>query len=255
MKGPDVAIDEHPVIAMIPARLASTRFPRKALASQTGMPLFGHVAQAATQAAVVDEVVVATDSPEIVAAAEALGVRAVLTRQDHPNGASRIAQACELLSISDDSCVVNVQGDEPEIEPGAIDAVVQALAASSAPMATIASPFGANEDPRDPNIVKVVLNRAGEAMCFSRSFIPFDRDGAGALAPLKHVGLYAYRRPFLRTYVSLAPTPMEQAERLEQLRVLEHGHRIAVAVRPCEHHGVDTSEQYADFVKRWNEQS
>ena len=118
-------------------------------------------------------------------------------------------------------------------------------------MATVASPFSDDEDPRDPNLVKVVLNARREALYFSRSFIPHDRDGAGRLAPLKHVGLYAYRRPFLRTYIALAPTPLEQTEVLEQLRVLENGHAIAVTIHECRSRGIDTPEQYAEFVARW----
>lgn len=236
---------------MIPARLASTRFARKVLASKTGRPLIWHAHEAAARASLVDEVVVAADSDEVVQAVAAFGGRAVLTRMDHANGASRIAQACDLLGVADEAIVVNVQADEPEIEPAAIDAVVEALGRSDAPMATIASPFAPDEDPADPNIVKVVFDRRWQAMYFSRSLIPFDRDGRASAPPFKHVGLYAYRRSFLRRYCQFEPTPLERSERLEQLRVLEHGCAIAVATFECRHHGIDTPEHYAEFVERW----
>lgn len=246
-----MALGEHPVIAIIPARLASTRFPRKVLAAETGKPLIQHVHEAAVGGALVDRTIIATESKEVVRVAESFGAVAVLTREDHPNGASRIAEACDLLELPEDAIVLNVQGDEPEMDAGAIDAAARALAENEAPMATIASPFADDEDPRDPNLVKVVLNARSEALYFSRALIPHDRDGLGLLAPLKHVGLYAYRRPFLRTYINLAPTNLEQTEALEQLRVIENGHAIAVAVRPCRSRGIDTPSQYADFVKRW----
>lgn len=248
-----MACNGRPVIAMIPARLASTRFPRKVLADQTGKPLIEHVFDAARRAACVDQIVVATDSEEVVRVAAGFGCQGVLTRSDHPNGASRLAQVCDLLEISDDAVIVNVQADEPELDDAVIDAAAKALVASDAPMATIASPFAEDEDPADPNIVKVVVDRKGRAMYFSRSLIPFDRQGDGGAPPLKHVGLYVYDRPFLSIYSSLAPTPMERSERLEQLRVLEHGYSIAVATVQCRHHGVDTPEQYAQFVQRWRE--
>jgi len=250
-----MAVGGAPVIAMIPARLASVRFPRKALAAETGTPLVAHVARAAACAETPDRVVVATDSAEIIAAVEPLGVAAVLTRRDHPNGASRIAEACETLAVPDDAIVVNVQGDEPEIEPEAIDAVARALAASDAPAATLASPFAPDEDPADPNLVKVVLDLAGDALLFSRAPIPYVRESQGRAAPLRHVGLYAYRRSFLREYAAMAPTPLEETEGLEQLRILEHGRRIAVTVRPSASAGIDTPEQYARFVARWRARS
>lgn len=242
---------EARVIAIIPARLASTRFPRKALAADTGRPLVEHVAEAAARASSVSEVLVATDSPEIADTVASFGGRAVLTRADHPNGASRIAEACDTLGVPDDAIIVNVQGDEPEIEPDTIDACVDALRGADAPVSTIAAPFEPGEDPTDPNIVKVAIDRRGRALYFSRAPIPFQREGSAAAAPLRHVGLYAYRRPFLRTYTGLAPTPLEQTERLEQLRILEHGRAIKVAVRPCRHVGIDTPDQYAAFVRRW----
>ncbi len=235
------------VAAIIPARFASSRFEGKVLADRTGKPLIQHVHEQASRAQCLDEIVVATDDERIMNAVASFGGRAVLTRADHPNGTSRLAEAVSALSCD---VVVNIQGDEPEIDPDLIDLAVQSLLDRPAcPMATLASPFGDDEDPSDPNIVKVVVDRRGRALYFSRALIPFDRDGRGAV-PLKHVGLYVYRRDFLLTYVSLESTPLEQAEQLEQLRVLEHGYEIAVAVGRAEHHGIDTLEQYEAFVAR-----
>lgn len=238
-------------VAVIPARLGSTRFPAKVLADQTGHPLIWHVHERARAARSVHRVVVATDSRRVLDAVEAFGGECVLTSREHANGASRIAEACETLGLPDDCAVVNVQGDEPELDPAVIDAAVEALRSSDAPVATIASPFAYDEDPASPDIVKLVRRLDGTALYFTRALAPHDRDGAGVARPLKHVGLYAYRRPFLRVYARLAPTPLEQTECLEQLRVLEHGHEIAVAVRESRHHGVDTPEDYAAFVARW----
>lgn len=237
-------------LAVIPARYGSTRFPGKPLADATGRPLIQHVVEAVARARNVSAILVATDDTRIAEAVSAFGGRAVLTRADHPNGTSRIAEVVRDLPAADAPIVVNVQGDEPEIEPGVIDELVEGLAAdSSAPMATLASPFADGEDPADPNIVKVVVDARGHALYFSRYPIPFDRDRSGATV-LKHPGLYAYRRDFLLRYVQLPPTPLEQAEKLEQLRALEHGFAIAVVRAHVRHHGIDTPAQYADFVRR-----
>ncbi len=237
------------VVAIIPARMGSTRFPGKVLASETGRPLVWHVHEAARRAARISRVVVATDDARVAAAVAPFGIESVMTG-DHPNGTSRLAEAAERLGLPPDGIVANVQGDEPEIEPGVIDAAVETLERAGVEVGTVASPFAPDEDPANPNIVKVVTSGAGLALYFSRSLIPFARDGAGQ-QPLKHVGLYTYRVSFLDKYRDLAPTPLEQTEKLEQLRVLEHGFRIAVAVRPCHHHGIDTPEQYSAFVRRW----
>lgn len=242
------------VVAMIPARLGSTRFPRKVLADRTGWPLVRHVHERARRATRPTRVVVATDATEVRRACEDFGAEVVMTAPDHPNGTSRLAQAARLLGLADDAIVVNVQGDEPELEDGLIDAAVDALVRSRAEVATIASPWNADDDVANPAIVKVVLARDGSALYFSRSVIPHPRV-AGVCEPLRHVGLYAYRAGFLQRYVGLEPTPLEQAESLEQLRVLEHGHRIAVAVRPARATGIDTPEQYAAFVARWRSRS
>lgn len=242
------------VTAIIPARMGSTRFPGKVLASRTGQPLIQHVYEAASRAASVGQVVVATDDRRVMEAVAGFGGRAVLTRADHASGTSRLAEAAGLLGLGEDHIVVNVQGDEPELEPGFIDAGVAALAASGAPMATVAVPFGPGENAGNPNLVKVVLALDGTALYFSRSVIPYVRDPAAGPypPPLCHVGLYVYRRPFLDTYVVLEPTALERTESLEQLRVLAHGHRIAVAVMNARGFGgIDTPEQYEAFVERW----
>jgi 3-deoxy-manno-octulosonate cytidylyltransferase (CMP-KDO synthetase) len=237
------------VVGMIPARLGSTRFPEKVLADATGKPLVQHVWENARRASSLSRLVIATDHPRVRDAATAFGAHVVMTREDHPNGSSRLSEAASALGLADSDVVVNIQGDEPEMEAAIIDAAVQECLSSGLEVATIASPFGPGEDPANPNIVKVVVGTRGQALYFSRSLIPYPRTPAAA-QPLRHVGLYAYRVSFLRTYPTLSPTPLEQAESLEQLRVLEHGYRIAVAIRPCSSPGIDTPEQYAAFVAR-----
>lgn len=244
------------IVAIIPARMASTRFPGKMLAAETGTPLIVHVAQAAAKATSLSRVVVAADDSRILDAVRARGTECVLTSPDHPNGTSRLAEAADQLGLDSDTIVVNVQGDEPEIEPSVIDAAVGALRSHPhAAVSTVAAPLAPGDDPANPNIVKVVCRRDGTAMYFSRSRLPYVRDPqpAGLVVPLRHVGLYCYRRAFLATYRSLEPTPAERAESLEQLRVLEHGYAIAVAVvSDAGNAGIDTPEQYAAFVARWN---
>lgn len=239
-------------VAIIPARMGSVRFPGKVLADRTGRPLVQHVVEAAARAQSVSSVAVATDDARVAEALRPFGTRVVMTGE-HPNGTSRLAEAARLLDLGPDAVVVNVQGDEPEIDPAVIDAAVAALQRTGAPAATVAAPFPPGEDPRNPNVVKVVCAMDGAAMYFSRSLIPFDRDGRGGpdAAPLRHVGLYVYRRSFLDIYVTLTPTPAERCESLEQLRILQHGHKIAVAVCDSSHQGIDTPEQYEAFVRRW----
>ncbi|MEK6703071.1 MAG: 3-deoxy-manno-octulosonate cytidylyltransferase [Planctomycetota bacterium] len=242
------------VIAIIPARLGSTRFPRKVLARETGHPLIQHVVESARRARVLSRVVVATDAPEVASAVAAFGGESVMTRADHPNGTSRLAQAARVLKLADHDIVVNVQGDEPEMEPAFIKAAVAALIKSKTEVATVALPFAQGEDASNPNIVKVVTSRAGLAMYFSRSLIPFVRDPqtTAPSPPLRHVGLYAYRVAFLKKYAKLTPAPPELAESLEQLRVLWHGHQIAVAIcKGSAPAGIDTPELYEAFVARY----
>ena len=240
----------HSALAIIPSRYQSVRFPGKSLADDTGKPMIQHVVERTRQARCIGRVIVATDDRRIHDAVTGFGGEAAMTRGDHPNGTSRIAEVVRRFGDESGDVIVNVQGDEPEIEPSVIDQLVDGLIADpDAPMATLASDFAPDEDPADPNIVKLVVDRHNRALYFSRSLIPFDRDGRGAI-PLKHPGLYAYRRAFLPTYVALAPGVLEQIEQLEQLRALEHGHRIAVVQTVVRHHGIDTPEQYAAFVKR-----
>lgn len=235
--------------------MASTRFPGKALAAETGRPLVLHVVDRARAADRIGRVIVAAPDPEIIDAATGDGVEAMITAIDHPNGTSRLAEVVARLGdeLDPESIVVNVQGDEPELDPASIDAVIDALEADpDADMATIAAPWDSEDDPDDPTIVKVVLDRAGRALYFSRSRIPFDRNpDEDRRSFLRHVGLYAYRCRFLPRFASWTPTPLETRESLEQLRVLEHGGRIAVAVHPATGAGIDTPEQYAAFVARW----
>ncbi len=238
--------------AIIPARIGSTRFPEKVLARDTGRPLIQHVCEATTEAASIDRVVVATDDDRVRQAVAAFGGEVVMTRADHSNGTSRLAEAAAVLDLPHDAIVVNVQGDEPEMRPVVIDACVSALLESGKPMATCAAAASA-EDAANPNVVKVVIGQDHCALYFSRASIPHPRQ-ASARA-LRHIGIYAYRRSFLDEYVALEPTPLEQAEQLEQLRVLEHGRRIAVAVCDAAEigPGIDTPEQYREFVARWRQ--
>ena len=238
-------------IAIIPARFGSTRFPGKVLADATGRPLIAHVCEAAGRAGLVERVVVATDDERVGAAVRGFGGEVVMTGE-HPNGSSRLAEAADRLGLGDERIVVNVQGDEPEIDPGVIDAAIAALVEGGADVSTIASPIRDEGEATDPNVVKVVVGVGGRAMYFSRARIPHDRDGAGGAdaQALRHVGLYCYTAGFLRRYVRLPETPLERVEKLEQLRILEHGHSIAVAVRDTSHAGIDTPGQYEAFVRR-----
>ncbi|MEY3296359.1 MAG: 3-deoxy-manno-octulosonate cytidylyltransferase synthetase KdsB [Pseudomonadota bacterium] len=220
---------------LIPARLASTRLPRKPLADIAGKPMVVRVAERVAGLAGARAVVVACDDAEIANACAAHGVQAVLTRSDHPSGSDRLAEACVHLGLDGDDVVVNVQGDEPLIDPALVQAVAALLVQrDDCVMATAAHALAEAAEYTNPNVVKVVLDAASRALYFSRAPLPWWRDGGGAPpgdpAPLRHVGLYAYRAGFLRAFPSLPPAALEQAEALEQLRVLWHGHRIAVHV-------------------------
>ncbi|NNU43143.1 3-deoxy-manno-octulosonate cytidylyltransferase [Ramlibacter montanisoli] len=235
---------------LIPARLASTRLPDKPLADIGGLPMVVRVAQRAEQSSAA-QVVVAADSARIADACSRHGVRAVLTRPDHPSGSDRLAEACEHLGLARDDVVVNVQGDEPLIDPALIDAVATLLQQRpQASMSTAAHPIASVADFTNPNVVKVVLQADGLALYFSRAPIPWWRDGfaqgVNALpqpAPLRHVGIYGYRAGFLREFPRMPQAPVESCEALEQLRALWHGHRIAVHVTDqAPGAGVDTPE-------------
>ena len=245
---------------LIPARLASTRLPNKPLADIAGKPMVVRVAERAEQSGAA-QVLVATDAPEIAAACADHGVRALLTRADHPSGSDRLAEACEQLGLKGDDIVVNVQGDEPLIDPALIDAVAGLLSnRSPAQMGTAAHAIESIEEFTNPNVVKVITDAQGLALTFSRAPLPWWRDGfAGGItqlptapAPLRHIGLYSYRAAFLRAFPRMAPAPLEQCEALEQLRALWHGHRIAVHIASAAPGpGVDTPEDLERVRRLW----
>jgi len=241
------------VIAIIPARLASSRFPRKVLADRTGRTLLQHVYESASRARLPDRVVVATDAEEVARVAAQFGAECVMTRVDHTSGTSRLGEAASRLGLEGHDIVINVQGDEPEIDPEVIDDLARAMLESGADCATVASAYPSDADPSDPNIVKVVVDASGHAMYFSRSPIPFQRDPAepDPQPLLRHIGIYAYTRRTLEAYTGLAETRLERTEKLEQLRLLASGYRMLVIERETDHHGIDTPEQYEAFVRRW----
>jgi 3-deoxy-manno-octulosonate cytidylyltransferase (CMP-KDO synthetase) len=237
---------------LIPARLASTRLPNKPLADIAGVPMVVRVAQRVSQGLQQPaRIVVAADDASIVQACQRFGVQAVLTRVDHASGSDRLAQACDLLGLADDEIVVNVQGDEPLIDPELVQAVADLLRSQpTASMGTAAHAIESVQDFKNPNVVKVVLNAAGLALYFSRAPIAWWRDGfaegihtLAQPAPLRHIGIYSYRAGFLRRFPTLAQAPMEVIEALEQLRALWHGYQIAVHTSlTAPGAGVDTPE-------------
>jgi 3-deoxy-manno-octulosonate cytidylyltransferase (CMP-KDO synthetase) len=236
---------------VIPARYASTRLPGKPLLRQTGKYLVQHVYERACQAKRANLVLVATDDPRIVSAVESFGGQVVRTRRDHPSGTDRVAEVAGQL---DAELILNLQGDEPLIDPAALDLLFELLIQHpDCDMATLATPLHSPEQWRNPNCVKVVCDATGRALYFSRSPIPYVRDGQPnlALRParfLQHLGLYAYRRPFLMRLAALPPEPLEQLEKLEQLRVLALGHPIRIGVVEESGFGVDTYDDYERFV-------
>ena len=245
---------------VIPARYASTRLPAKPLLDLGGKPMVVRVAERARLSGA-DEVLVASDHAEVLEAARRHGLRGVLTRSEHASGTDRLAEVVELSGWSDETIVVNVQGDEPLIDPALIVLTASRLAESAADIATVAHRVTDAADFFNPNIVKVVLAASGDAMYFSRAPIPYARDhfaresGGETLPPemlaYRHVGIYAYRARFLRTYAELASSPLESLEALEQLRALWHGFRISVAI--ADHlpgAGVDTPED-ARRMQEW----
>jgi 3-deoxy-manno-octulosonate cytidylyltransferase (CMP-KDO synthetase) len=226
------------ILGVIPARYASSRFPGKALVEIAGKPMVQHVWERAAQARYITRLVVATDDERIAAAARSFGAQVRITRADHASGTDRVA---EVASADNASIIVNIQGDEPLIDPAAIDAAALALLDNpDAPMATLKKRIEREEEIRSPHVVKVVTDRAGNAIYFSRSPIPYVREGGTTY--FKHIGLYVYRREFLLSYSDLPVGPLETAERLEQLRALENGYAIRVAETEYESLGVDTPE-------------
>jgi len=226
-------------IGIIPARYGSSRLPGKVLAPIGGVPLICMVCDSARRAKRLDDVIVATDDRRVIEAVTARGGRAVLTSPAHQSGSDRIAEAAAGI---DCEIVINIQGDEPLIRGEVIDAAVEALLADpSLNAVTLATPFAAPGDADDPNVVKVVRNLRGDALYFSRSRIPYAREGeCGRGHALKHIGLYGYRKEFLLRFTGWAPTPLEKTEKLEQLRILEHGERIRVIETPWDSVSVDT---------------
>ena len=244
------------IIAVIPARFASTRLPGKPLLSATGRPLIQHVVEAARRSRRIERVIVATDDQRILDAVTAFGGEAVMTREDHPSGTDRIAEVAE--GLPDGKIFVNLQGDEPEVSGEALDLVVELLENDQdAPMATLATPIVDEAIYRDPSCVKVVCSQAGRALYFSRSSMPHHRDGLPSSGPMAHLhlGLYAYRRDFLLKLGKLPQTPLEKIEKLEQLRVLELGYPIAVGIVQEKSVGIDTPDDYQRFLERWKLQT
>jgi 3-deoxy-manno-octulosonate cytidylyltransferase (CMP-KDO synthetase) len=236
------SIVPHRILGVIPARYASSRFPGKVLVSIAGKTMLQHVWERASQARYLTDVVIATDDQGVRAAAEEFRARVILTRSDHASGTDRVAEAA---SASNAAVIVNIQADEPMIDPAAIDAAVLGLLdQEDVLMSTLKKRIESHSEIRDPNVVKVVTDSAGDALYFSRSPIPHVRGDAGdfpnGVAHFKHIGLYAYRREFLMSYSDLPVGPLEQAERLEQLRALENGFKIRVIETEYESLGVDT---------------
>jgi len=239
-------------VGIIPARYQSSRFPGKPLVDIAGKPMIRHVYERCSRAGCLDAVYVATDDARIEATVRQFGGLSILTRDDHASGTDRLEEAGRLLSLRDQDVVVNIQGDEPLAHPDMIESLVRALAEDpSCPMATLASSSVDEAQYRDANVVKVVVDRSGRALYFSRSPLPFRRDPAAApLAFLKHLGFYAYRFGFLKTFARLQPGVLEEMEKLEQLRALEHGYPIRVGLTPHETLGVDTPEDIPEVARR-----
>jgi len=240
-----------PAAVVIPARYASTRFPGKALAPLNGKPIIQHVWERASLARLIDQVVIATDDERIMKAAESFGARAIMTSAHHSSGTDRIAEAVGNLECD---IIVNVQGDEPLIAPEVIDLTAGLLGDDPlADIATVAVELTSEEDAANPNVVKAVVGFGGYALYFSRAPVPYHREqwpsledvgkpGGKDIRLLQHIGIYGYRRESLLKFASLKPTPLEETEKLEQLRALENGMRIKVAVTEYRSLGVDTPE-------------
>lgn len=238
-------------VAIIPARFASTRLPGKPLVDIHGKPMIVHVMARALESGA-ERVIVATDNDEVARAVQAAGGEVCMTRADHQSGTERLAEVIERYQFADDTVIVNVQGDEPMIPPVIIRQVAENLAKSAAGMATLAVPVETAEEAFNPNAVKVVRDAEGYALYFSRATIPWDRERFNASRDtigdhfLRHIGIYGYRAGFIRRYVSWQPSPLEQIELLEQLRVLWYGEKIHVDVaKALPGAGVDTPEDLA----------
>ncbi len=242
-------------VVIIPARYASSRLPAKPLADICGKPMIQHVYEKAL-ASGADKVVIATDHESVYERCKAFTTHVLMTRDDHESGTERLGECVDLLNLSDDTIVVNVQGDEPLLAPENVSQVAALLKDTDAPMATLSVPL-ALDDVHNPNAVKVVANKLNHALYFSRSAIPYDRSHfmAGTMPDAlddsyqRHIGIYAYRAGFIKQYLALAPSPIEKLESLEQLRVLYHGYPIAISTAHIEPEaGVDTPEDLARVI-------
>jgi 3-deoxy-manno-octulosonate cytidylyltransferase (CMP-KDO synthetase) len=247
------AMPKQKIIVCIPARYGSTRFPAKVLAKDTGKFLIQHVYEQAKLAKLPERVIIADDDKRIAEAVKSFGAECIMTNPDCPSGTDRIAEAVGGLDFD---IVVNLQGDEPEIDPANIDTVAKLLADNpQSSMATLVADFETREQIADPNIVKAIVSSVGKAIYFSRSIIPYDREkgGIGLVSNyLRHIGIYAYRRDFLLKITKLPQTPLEKLEKLEQLRAIENVFDILVAKVKHTCAGIDTPEQYVEFVKRYS---
>jgi len=238
------------VLAVIPARYGSSRFEAKVLAKDTGKFLVQHTYERALCAKSVEQVLIATDSEKVMKACASFGADCVMTSEAHKSGTDRIAEAvCDIKT----EIIVNLQADEPEIEPADIDYLVRLLQESDADMATLVAQFENRQQINDPNIVKIIVDKTGRAIYFSRSVIPYDRQAGGAgntCSYLRHLGIYAYRKDFLLKFTSLERGKLEKCEKLEQLRAIEYGFSIITGKVKHTWEGIDTPEQYAQFVRR-----
>lgn len=241
--------DHSHILGVLPARWGSTRFPGKPLHRIAGKPLIQHVWERCQRCSGLDEIIVATEDARIVEAVAGFGGKAVMTSPEHPTGTDRIAEA--LRSLPRATHIVNIQGDEPLIDPALIDELAATIAGDpSLDMATAANPLDP-QDPavRDPNVVKVVTALDGRALYFSRSPLPYFRNAVDGLPVLRHKGIYAYSRSFLERFVTWPPSPLERAESLEQLRALENGASIKVLITGDTSPGVDTPEQALEIER------
>ncbi len=239
------------IVVVIPARYESTRLPGKVLAKETGKFLVQHTYERAKSASTVEKVIIATDSTEVMKACNTFGAECIMTSKDHQSGTDRIAEA---VTNIDADIIINLQADEPEIDPKCIDQVAKLLIDNpEAEMATLIAPFDDESQITDPNVVKCITDNNGRAIYFSRSVIPYNRDAGGAgdsSLYYRHLGMYAYRKDFLVTITARKQTPLELSEKLEQLRAIEYGYSImAGEVKHC-WEGIDTPEQYKRFVER-----
>lgn len=251
---------------VIPARYGSTRLPAKALLSETGKPLIQHVYEQASQATLAERIIIATDDDRIIDAVQKFGGETMMTSVDHPNGTSRINEVVQ-ARLQDFDMIVNVQGDEPELEPETIDHLIRIFGDSDAFAGTLAAPFNEENDPSSPDVVKAVLGQQSttpdgydyyDALYFSRSLIPYPRDDNGEVKNRRdyylHIGMYAYTPASLKDYVDMPLGRLEDIEKLEQLRILENKQKITVGLIDKAAKGIDTRKNYEDFIQRWQQQ-